>query len=190
MKKIYLINANAKKESLKAPYVNAYIEEAEINGNVVKTVNIYDLDVDFLSFDGNEIVNELSQDLKHVQQNILWADQIVLVYPIWCMAMPAKLKALLERVFQDGVLLEMTERGPVPLLKNKTMVVIQSYTMPVFYMKYFCGDLPFKFLKIVMDQWCGFKIEKRFDFGCIEYASNNKKKKWESSIRKFASRIK
>lgn len=190
MKKIYIINCNAKKDSLKAPFVSAYTEEAQKSGNEFKTVNVYDLQVEFFSFNDNKPSSELSEELKQVQQNIIWADQIVFVYPVWCLGIPAKLKALIERIFQEGILLKYGKMGPEPLLKNKTMVIMQSYAMPVFFMKYFFSDLPFKHLKIIMSKWCGFKIEKRFDFGCLDSATEKQKQKWEKEVRKFASSIK
>jgi putative NADPH-quinone reductase len=190
MKKIYIITCNAKKQSLKEFLVQAYIEEAKKKHHDVRTVNIYDLQIDFLHFDNNEVDTHLTEELKDVQQNIIWADQIVFVYPVWALGIPAKLKALIERVFQENVLLKYDERGPKPIFKNKTSVIMQSYAMPTFFMKYFFKDLPYQHMKIVIDKWSGFKIEKRFDFGGIDTATEKQKAKWEKCVRSFVASIK
>jgi putative NADPH-quinone reductase len=189
MKKIFIITCNPKKESLKAPYVNAYIEEVQKAGNEVKSVNIYDLKIDYLSFNDNTADYSLTPELKQAQDNIVWADQIVFVYPIWWFAIPAKLKSFIERTFQEGVVSGTGKYGPEPLLKGKTAVIMQSYDMPYFVMKYLYGDIPIKYLKVILSSWCGIKIEKRFDFDGISNVSEKKKQEWIEDIRKFAGKI-
>lgn len=190
MKKIFVITCNPKKESKKAPYVEAYIEEAQKAGNEIRSINIYDMEIDYLNFHNNEPDYSLTEELKQAQNNIVWADQIVLVYPIWWFAIPAKLKSFIERVFQEGVVANMGKYGPEPLMKGKTAVIMQSYDMPYFAMKYLLGDVPIKFLKVILTSWCGIKIEKRFDFDLIPNVSEKKKQKWLKNVRNFASKIK
>jgi putative NADPH-quinone reductase len=189
MKKIFVITCNPKKDSVKAPFVEAYIEETQKAGNKVRTINLYNIEVDYLKFNGNDPDCSLTKELKQAQDNILWADQIVFVYPIWWFAIPAKLKSFIERVFKEGVVANIGKYGPEPLLKGKTAVIMQSYDMPYFAMKYLSGDVPMKFLKVVLSNWCGLKIEKRFDFDCASDISEAKKQKLLKEIRKFASKI-
>lgn len=188
MKKIFVITYQPKEKSDKAEYVETYIQEAKKHGNEIRIVNIHDLNIEYLKIEGKSPDLILSKELKEAQDNILWADQIVLVYPVWCMGLPAKLKAFIERVFQENVLVGYGKMGPEPIVKNKTMVIIQSYAMPYFFMKYFYGDLPYKMLKVIFSNWCGFKIAKRFDFDVIENVSEKKRQKWLKKIRKFVAK--
>ena len=190
MKKIFVISCNPKKDSFRAEYLQAYIEEAKKAGNEVRFINIYGLEIDYLKFDGETPVTPLSNELKEAQDNLVWADQIVLSYPIWWLAIPAKLKSFIELVFQEGIVSDMTECGPKPLMKGKTAVVFQSYAMPAFAMKLFCGDIPMKYLKVILTNWCGIKIEKRFDLDMSCSASEKTKQKWLKEVKKFASKIK
>ncbi len=197
MKKIFVITCNPSKESKRTPYINAYIEEVEKNGNEVRILNIYDLEIDYLNglddkslYLDIEKTTSLSAELKEAQDNIVWADQIVLSYPVWWLGLPSKLKSFFERVLQVGIVFNYGKSGLVKILKNKTVVVIQSYNMPYFIMKYMYQDIPFKYLKIILSDWCGFKIEKRFDFDDIENISESKKQKWLKEIKKFASKVK
>lgn len=197
MKKIFIITCNPGKESKRTPYIDAYIEEVKKNGHEVRILNIYDLKIDYLNgLDDKSLYlniknkDSLTEELKEAQDNIVWADQIVLSYPVWWLGIPAKLKSFFERVFQVGIIIDYDKSGLVKILKNKTVVIIQSYNMPYFIMKYMYQDIPFKYLKIILSDWCGFKIEKRFDFDSIENIPQSKKQKWLNDIRKFASKVK
>jgi len=180
VKKIFVIVCNAKKENRKAPYVEAYIEQAQNAGNEVRTINVYDLKIDYLDLgDRSDLEYDLSLtgELKQAQENFIWADQIVFAYPIWHLNIPAKLKSFMERIFQPGVIFRFGRLGPEPIHKGKTAVIMQSYFMPDFVMKYCLGDLPFKIIKTILSKWCGFKIVKRFDFDNIANVSEAKKQK-------------
>ena len=135
MKKIFVITYQPKEKSDKEEYINTFIEESKKAGNEVKILNIHDIEIEYLKFNGNVPDTELTPELKESQNNILWADQIVLVYSVWCLNIPAKLKTFIERIFQADILVGYGKMGPEPILKNKTLVVMQSYAMPCFFMK-------------------------------------------------------
>lgn len=189
MKKIFVIEANPKREhSKKGFFVHAYIEEAKKAGHEVRFVNLYDLHIDYLRFNGETPDMSLTHELKQAQDNIVWADQLVFVYPIWWYGMPAIMKSFIDRAFNEGVVVTMGKYGPKPLLKGKTAVIIQSYDMPEFGMK-MLGDLPYKFLKVILTNWCGVKIIKRFDFEGIGEMSEKTKQRWLRQIKKFVAKI-
>ena len=189
MKKIFVIVCNPKQHSEKELYVQTYIEEAQKNGNEVRTVNLYDLDIDYLRANGDKIDNSLTPELRQAQDNVVWADQLVFVYPIWWLAIPALLKSFIERVFVEGVVSHEGKMGPKPLMKGKTAVIMQSYSMPYFYMKYFCHDVVMKWWKVVLTNWCGPKIVKRFDFDLIDSVSEKRKQKWVNDVKKFVKTL-
>lgn len=189
MQKIFIITCNPKEHSEKELYVQTYIEEAKKYGHEVRIINLYDLDIDYLRANGNEFDYSISYELKQAQDNIIWADQLVFVYPIWWLAIPALMKSFIERTFAEDVVSEMDKMGPKPLLKDKTAVIIQSYSMPYFAMKYFYADIPMKWWKIALTDWCGPKIIKRFDFDMIDNVQEKRKQKWIKDIKKFVSKI-
>lgn len=189
MKKIFIITCNAKESSAKEVYVNTYIEEAKKHGHDVKIINLYDLNIDYLRANGNDFDQALTDDLKQAQDNILWADQVVFVYPIWWLGFPAIMKSFIEKIFTDGVVSHMGKMGPEPLMKDKTAVIMQSYDAPYFCMKYFYGDIPMKWWKVALTDWCGPKIVKRFDFDMICNVSEKRKQKWINDVKKFVAKL-
>lgn len=188
MKKIFLIHYQPKEKSDKQDYVNTFIEESKKAGNEVRILNLHSIDVEYLKIENNIPAKDLTPELKEAQDNIIWADQLVVVFSVWCLNVPAKFKAFIERVFQADILVGYGKMGPEPILKNKTLVVMQSYAMPKFIMKYFYGDLTYKFIKVVFDTWCGFKIVKRFDIDTTENISEKKHNKIISEIKKFCKK--
>lgn len=190
MKKIFIIECNPKKEhSKRRVYVQTYIDEAKSCGHEVRIINLYDLNIDYLRFSGDNADHSLTGELKQAQDNLIWADQLVITYPIWCFAIPAILKSFIERTFSRDIIWKISEKGPQPILKNKTAVIMQSYDMPSIFMKYFLGDVPFKFWKVLLEKWCGFKIEKRFDLDCINSVSEKTKQKRLNDIKKFIAKL-
>lgn len=188
-KKIFVIIYNPKEHSLKEPYVQTYIEEAKACGHEVRLVNVSDLNVDYLRANGDEFDYSMTDELKQAQDNLLWADQLVFVYPIWWLFIPPMLMSFINKVFAQGVAAEMSEMGPKPLMKNKTAVIMQSYDMPAWCMKILYLDVPMKWWSVVLTQWCGPKIVKRFDLDMISSISEKKKQKWIKEIKKFVAKL-
>lgn len=190
MKKIFVLMYQPKEKSDKEIYLTTFIEQSKKNGNEVRVLNINDIEIDYLKMENNLPAKYLTSELKEAQDNIIWADQLVLVYSVWCLNIPAKLKSFIERIFQADILVKNGKMGPEPILKNKTMVLIQSYGMPKFIMKYFYSDLTYKFVKVVFELWCGFKIVKRFDIDLVDNITEQKQKKFISEITKFCAKNK
>lgn len=187
--KIFMIICNPKEHSSKEKYVNIYIEEAVKAGHDVRLVNVCDLNINFLNFNKDQPDDNLTPELQSAQDNVLWADQLVFVYPIWWLGIPASLKCFIEKVFRAGVVSNMGKCGPEPLLKGKTAVIMQSYDMPYWCMKYLYSDVPMKWWKVVLEKWCGPKIVKRFDFDMIGSTPEKKKQKWIKDIKKFVAEL-
>lgn len=184
MKKIFIIYCNPKKESFSQAIAQSYFDGAQKFNNQIKITNVYDLEVEYFDFESG-----LSDELKEFQSNILWADEVVFIYPVWCSAIPAKLKNIIERTFQPGLFFEYHENGyPLPLLKNKTATIIQTCSAPTFILKYTGGDLSFKQMKDILNL-TGIKVKKRFDFGMIDKSTPEKRRHWLEKINDYASKI-
>jgi NAD(P)H dehydrogenase (quinone) len=191
MKKIFVIICSPKQKSSKDEYVQAYIQQAKECGHDVRVLNVYDLEVDYLRFveEQKDFDYSLTPELKQAQENLVWAEQLVFVYPIWMLAIPPILSTFISKIFAKGVACDYSDMGPKPLMKDKTAVIIQSYSMPFFFMKYFYSDVPMKWWKVVLTSWCGPKIIKRFDLDMIDSVSEKRKQKWLKDIKKFVKSL-
>jgi NAD(P)H dehydrogenase (quinone) len=67
---------------------------------------------------------ELPDDIKHEQEQVTWADTIVVIYPLWWFDRPAILKGWFDRVFTNGFAFAYNENGVKGLLTGKRSMVV------------------------------------------------------------------
>lgn len=67
---------------------------------------------------------KLPDDIKREQEQVNWADTIVVIYPLWWFDRPAILKGWFDRVFTNGFAFSFDEKGVTGLLKDKRAVVV------------------------------------------------------------------
>ena len=66
----------------------------------------------------------LPEEIKREQEQITWADTIVVIYPLWWFDRPAILKGWFDRVFTNGYAFSYDENGLQGLLKGKRAIVV------------------------------------------------------------------
>ena len=71
-------------------------------------------------------VGSYPDDIKKEQDDIAWADAIVVVFPVWWYSVPAILKGYMDRVFSMGFAYKHTRKGPQGLLSGKKVLVIST----------------------------------------------------------------
>jgi len=146
MKKILYINGNPQKET--ASYsrrAGIYYQEQLIKDNSdiqIDEVNVYEDNIQLIDEDVLNAWQELGSgtifsDLTESQQekisnmnNVLnqfkEADEYVLVTPLWNFSIPPMLKAYLDNISIAGETFKYTESGPVGLLGDKKVTIIQA----------------------------------------------------------------
>lgn len=108
---------------------SAYAGAATAAGHDVRRLNLAEIDTPFLGGQW-EFESPPPPPILAVQQDILWAEHIVLLFPLWLGATPAKLKALLEQVFRAGFGFEVGPTGWTPKLKGRSARLIVTMGMP------------------------------------------------------------
>jgi NAD(P)H dehydrogenase (quinone) len=118
---ILLVFAHPEPRSLNGALRDVAIRELEAQGNVVRVSDLYvsgwKAAVDLADFPGHEpdtrlkvaaasgvafAAGALTADVKAEQQKLLWADAVILQFPLWWFTMPAILKGWVDRVFSYG----------------------------------------------------------------------------------------
>jgi NAD(P)H dehydrogenase (quinone) len=125
-KKVFIFLANEDKEGFCGELATSYEKGATAGGHEVRRMNIGDMKFDPLLHKGYKVIQELEPDLKLAQENIKWADHIVIIYPTWWSAMPAILKGFFDRAWIPGFAFHMHKENMFwdKLLKGKTGHVI------------------------------------------------------------------
>lgn len=82
--------------------VAAYAKGSTAAGHVVHRVALAEMTFPLLTTQ-EDWENELPcAEIRAFQDEVAWAEHVVIVYPLWLGSMPARLKGLLEQAFRPG----------------------------------------------------------------------------------------
>ncbi len=90
---------------------HAYMMGAQQAGHVVKTINVAQLNFELLRSEQEFEAVSPDIDIQKAQETIMWAEHIVILYPLWLGDMPALLKGFLEQVLRPGFTMTSGERN-------------------------------------------------------------------------------
>lgn len=167
-KNILIILGHSDKKSFCATVADIYFEKLKkINDNEVRKIFLGELVFDPVLHNGYKEIQELEPDLKKAQADILWADHLIFVYPIWWMNMPALLKGFLDRIILPGFAYKYINGRPHGLLIGKTAEIIVSTGGPKIFYSWLGGKIAIKVLKNNILKFCGIKTKKVKIYGGI-----------------------
>lgn len=109
----------------------AYATGATAGGHDVHVLRLCDLDFPVLQTRNDWEGQAAPTAILHVQSEILWAQHLVFIYPLWLGSMPARLKALFEQTLRPGFAFGQRERIiGLGRLKRRTSRTIVTMGMP------------------------------------------------------------
>ncbi len=124
--------------------------------------------------------------LSEAQANLIWADHITLIYPLWLGTMPAMLKGLIEQVFRPEIALDYNDQGyPRKLLTGRSARVVVTMGMPVAAYRWYFGAHSLKSLERNILKFCGIKPVYETMFGMVESVDEKTRKKWLDRMREL-----
>lgn len=163
---IYVLLAHPDKDSFNGKLADAYERQAILKGHQVRRHNLGELKFDPILWKGYKTLQEAEADITEAQQNILWCNQWVIIYPVWWGSVPALFKGYLDRVLLPGFAFKYHEKDPLwdRLLKGRKTEVIATSDAPALWLwlKYrnsdkhalvqavlkFCGFSPVRFTRL------------------------------------------
>jgi len=96
-------------------------------GHEVKIKNLYQENFNPV-LDSNDLSQlhqgEIPQRIAKEQKELLWAEGLVFIYPLWWFTPPAMLKGWFDVVLSNGVAFEYSDQGAKGLLKHKKALVL------------------------------------------------------------------
>lgn len=109
----------------------AYAEGARAAGHEVRRLDIATVDFGFLRSQAAFESEAPPPAIAAAQADILWANHLVVIFPLWLGDMPALLKAFFEQVLRPGFAFSYRPRGlPVMHLKGRSARIIVTMGMP------------------------------------------------------------
>lgn len=179
MKKIYILMGHPNTDpTLTSSMADAYEKAARAAGHEVRRANIGELSFDPILHKGYKVIQELEPDLKKVQEDMKWADHLVLLYPLWWSATPALLKGMFDRMWLPGFCFRFNKHnmGWKKLLHGKTARVVCLSNLNPHFIRILFGDFTNEVGHATLG-FAGYKV--RFtEIGNAEHLSDGAKAAW------------
>ena len=201
-KKFLVVFSHPKENSLAYAIREAVIKGLKKIRAEVRVQDLYKEKFNPLLYDIDE--NEKDQVTVKMKENIVWADGIVFIAPLWWASIPAMLKGYFDRIFTEHFAFQYNQAGiPVGLLKNKKAVLIGTCDTPPLLAKFSKTSLGFKSVIRGVLKLSGIKDSKFILFGSVTNSTEKQREKWikraiaigekfgrpDTSIRKMNKRI-
>lgn len=141
-KNILLIQGHpdASQDHLCHTLADAYALGAEAGGHTVRYSIVAQLDFPLLRNQRDWDSAEAPAGLRQTQEDIRWAQHLVLVYPLWLGDMPALLKGFLEQVARPGFAFARDKLTPLarkPLAGRSARLIVTMGMPTLAYRWYF-----------------------------------------------------
>ncbi len=178
--KIFIIIGHPGKERLSHRLADSYARGAREVGAEVRVCLLGELKFDPILHDGYAKVQELEPDLQKAKEDILWADHIVTVYPLWWGGFPALMKGFIDRVFLPGSFFKF-EKGhlfPRKLLKGKSGRIMITMDTNLAIARWGLGILHYFINYLVVWSFVGIGPIRQIVFGPTFTAGEERIKKW------------
>lgn len=183
-KKILLIQGHPDNQSF-----NHALHAAYKKGAVAAGAEIQEIFVGQLQFETNLKYGyrqrvELEACLVKAQEQIKWAEHIVLFYPVWWGSVPAVLKGFFDRVLLPGFAFKKRENSVWwdKLLTGRSARIISTLDQPAWFYRLVNGAPTDKAVKRMTFHFCGVKPVRITNIGPLRLSTENYRKKWLQKV--------
>lgn len=186
-KNVLIISVHSDAERLGQALATAYADTATAAGH-----NVRWLQLDKLNFNpvlpGYRNALPLEPDLQAAQADLLWAEHISLVYPIWWGSVPALLKGFLDRVLLPGFAFKYQpgKKYPQPLLSGKTAHLLLTMDTPPWYFRWVYRAPGLQQISRTTLAFCGIKPLKSIMLGPVISSTLPQRQRWLQQAVKLA----
>ncbi|MEO1101149.1 MAG: NAD(P)H-dependent oxidoreductase [Pseudomonadota bacterium] len=189
-KRVFIWVAHPKASSLCSGIADAYEAGVAKAGGESRRMDLHDMEfaTDFEGYD--ETPPPLEPDLLQWQENIGWADHVLIVHPYWWGAMPTRAKAVIDRGLTPGFGFNYHTKGVAwdKLLTGKTADTIITSDTPPLLDTFIYGWPARRVMKNQVLGFCGIKSRNVVQLGSVKLASADKIKGWIARAQHMGAR--
>lgn len=164
----------------------AYASSALEAGHDVRRVDVAQMDFPLLRSAREWEDGPPCATIRRAQEDLIWADHVVLAYPLWLGDVPALLKGFLEQVARPGFAIARSGgTGPSRLLAGRSARIIVTMGMPDLFYRLVYRAHSLKSLERNVLGFVGFSPVRHSIVGNVE-KSDEHRKKWLRRVAALA----
>ncbi len=189
-KRILAIYGHPLRDSFNSALGAAYVDGAKGAGADVRTVSVHDLTFDPVLHQAYRAIQPLEPDLLQFQADVMWAEHLVFVFPVWWGMPPAKFKGVIDRTFHPSWAFKFrgTDVFPKRLLSGRSARLIATMDSPPWYFRFFMGNPAIRMMKHSVLDFCGVSPVRSTSIGSVRFSTPEKRLKWLQNIRQLGAR--
>jgi len=169
-RKILILNGHPDPsgERFTAALASAYAAGASQGGHQVRRIDVGALEFDVLRSANEFETGEPPPDIRKAQESILWADHLVMIFPLWLGATPAVFKAFLEQTLRYGFALGLDGGRMKGLLAGRSARIVVTMGMPALVFRLVFGEFGIRSLERGTLRIAGVRPVRRSVIGDVE----------------------
>lgn len=187
MKRIVVVIGHPNPESLCAALAQSYIAAAREAGHEVRVLDLAALQFDPVLRGGYKRAQPLEPDLVLAQEQIAWAEHLVVVYPIWWSAPPALLKGFFDRTFLPGFAFKYHANDPLwdRLLAGRSARLLVTSDSPAWYLFWVTRNPGVRLVKHGTLEFSGITPVRVSLFGGVRLSKPDQRAGWLQKAREL-----
>ena len=189
-KRILLILGHPSTKSFCAALAERYAQSALDAGHEVRQLRLGEMVFDPVLRDSYQQIQPLEDDLNAAQSDILWAEHLTLVYPIWWGGIPALLKGFFDRVLLPGFAFRYRKGKAFPdkLLNGRTAHLLVTMDTPPWYYRLIYRMPGLHEVRKTTLEFCGIKPLRTLTFGPVLGSTDQQRRSWLQQAQAIARR--
>lgn len=188
-KRVLVILGHPSSESFCRTLADSYIDAAKKSGAEVRVLQLGAMTFDPVLRDGYRGMQTIEPDLLKAQSDIIWAQHITLVFPIWWGGVPALMKGFFDRVLLPGFAFRYRKGKAFPekLLTGRTAHLLTTMDTPPWYFRWVYSMPGVHQVRKTTLGFCGIRSTKVALFGPVLGSSAAQRANWLQRAQILAS---
>lgn len=191
-KRILVINGHPDRlrHHLCTALAETYIEGASGAGHEIRRIDLAGFRFPMLRSQAEFEDGPLPEELGIAVEDILWAQHLVFVFPLWLGTMPALVKAFLEQVMRPGIAFEYGSNGrsTKALLQGRSARLIVTMGMPSIVYRLWFMNHGLSAMRRGILNFVGIKPVSESLYGMVGEADDARCRKWLNQVKLLGQR--
>lgn len=190
-KRILVLLGHTDPQSFCAALAANFSAAAQGAGHQVRRFGLDQAHFDPLLRAGYRQPQALEPDLERLRAELLWAEHLVIVFPLWWGGLPAALKGLFDRLLLPGFAFRYIsgKARPEPLLTGRTAELMVTMDTPPWYYRLVDRDAGIRQLRVNILEFCGIRVRHVWRIGPLISSTPAQREHWLAQAAERGGRL-